>query len=91
MIGARRIRSDKLREDQYIKGYARSLEEERVEWNGDNDAKNMWEQVKRPMVGSTSGLWLSESVWWKDEIKVAIKRKKAAWKEVYAASDEEAK
>ena len=29
-------------------------------------------------------------VWWKDEIKAAVRRKEAAWKEVLAASDEEA-
>ena len=32
-----------------------------------------------------------KSVWWNDEIKTAIKRKEAAWKEALAASDEEAK
>ena len=29
-------------------------------------------------------------MWWNDEIKAAIKRKEAAWKEMLAASDEEA-
>ena len=29
------------------------------------------------------------SVWWNDEVKVAVRRKEAAWKEVLAASDEE--
>ena len=32
-----------------------------------------------------------KSVWWNDEIKAAVRRKDAAWKEVLAASDEEAK
>ena len=31
------------------------------------------------------------SVWWSDEIKAAVRRKEAAWKEVLATSDEEAK
>ena len=30
-------------------------------------------------------------MWWNDEIKAAARRKEAAWKEVLAASDEEAK
>ena len=43
-------------------------------------------------------MWLSGSggnnqkrVWWNDEIKAVGTRKEAAWKEVLAASDEEAK
>ena len=32
-----------------------------------------------------------KSVWWKDEVNVAVRRKEAAWKEVLADSDEEAK
>ena len=32
-----------------------------------------------------------KSVWWNDEVKAAVRRKEAAWKEVLAASDEEAK
>ena len=32
-----------------------------------------------------------KSVWWKDKIKVAVKRKETAWKRVLAASDEETK
>ena len=45
VIGARRIRSEKLREHQYRKGYVRSLEGKRVEWDGDNNVEYMWEQV----------------------------------------------
>ena len=33
----------------------------------------------------------SKSVWWNDEVKSAVRRKKADWKEVLAGSDEEAK
>ena len=36
VLGARRIRSEKQREDLYREGYARSLETERVEGDGDN-------------------------------------------------------
>ena len=39
--GARRIRSEKLREHQYKEGYARSLEGKRVEWDGDNNVDHM--------------------------------------------------
>ena len=31
------------------------------------------------------------SVWWNDELKTAVRRNEVAWKEVLAASDEEAK
>ena len=33
---ARRIISEKLREQYYSEGYARSLEGKRVEWDGEN-------------------------------------------------------
>ena len=51
VIEARRIRSEKLREDQYREGYARSLEGKGPEWDGENNVKHMWEQVA--MVEST--------------------------------------
>ena len=50
MIGARRIISEKLREHQYVYGYARSLEGKRVVWVGDNKVEHMWEQVIWAMV-----------------------------------------
>ena len=53
VVGARRIRSEKLREHQYGGGYARSLEDQGVEWDGKNNVKHMWEQVKQTMVEST--------------------------------------
>ena len=34
--------------------YARSLEGKRVEWEGENNAKHMWEQVKWAMVESVN-------------------------------------
>ena len=37
MDGARRIRSEKLREHKYKEEYARS----RVEWDGENNVKHM--------------------------------------------------
>ena len=33
----------------------------------------------------------TQSVWWNDEIKAAVRRKESAWKVVLAASDEETK
>ena len=51
VVGARRIRSEKLRVDRYREGYARSLEGKRVEGDGDN-VEHMWEQMKRAMVES---------------------------------------
>ena len=30
-------------------------------------------------------------MWWNDEIKTAVKRKEAVWKEVFSDSDEEIK
>ena len=32
-----------------------------------------------------------KSVWWNDDIKATVRRKEAAWKEVLAVSDGEAK
>ena len=46
VVGARRIRSEKLRKHQYRERCARSPEGKGVEWDGDN----MWEQVKRIML-----------------------------------------
>ena len=41
MVGARRIRSEKLSEHQYREGYARSLEGRGVEWDGENNVDHM--------------------------------------------------
>ena len=49
---AGRVRSEKLREHQYTEGYMRSLEGKRVGWDGENNVKHMWEQVKWGMVES---------------------------------------
>ena len=49
MVGARRIRSEKLRENRHREEYARSLEGKRVEGDGDN-FEHMREQVKGAMV-----------------------------------------
>ena len=50
--GARRIRSDKLRENQYREGYNGPLERKIIEWDGEYNVEQMWEQVKWAMVKS---------------------------------------
>ena len=52
VVGARRIRNEKLREHPYREGYARFHEGKGVQWDGDNNIQHMWEQVKRTMVES---------------------------------------
>ena len=55
----------------------------------------MWEQVKQAMVESAREVCGSKivggnnpkSVWWNEEVKVAVRRKEAAWKVVEAARD----
>ena len=44
--GARRIRREKLREHQYMEGYARCLESKRVKWEGEN-VEQMREQYNK--------------------------------------------
>ena len=52
MDGARRIRSEKLKEYGYREGYAKFFEGKRVEWDRENNVENMWERVKRAMTES---------------------------------------
>ena len=52
MDGARRIRSEKLKEHQYREGHARFLEKNRTEWKGESYIEHMWDQVKRAMIES---------------------------------------
>ena len=59
----------------------------------------MWEQVKPAMFESARevcgsvlvGGGTPKIVWWNDQVKAAVKRKKDAWKEVLGARDEDAK
>ena len=53
VVGARKIRSEKLREDWYREEYTRSLEGKELEWNGYNNVEHMWEEVKLTMLEST--------------------------------------
>ena len=50
--GARRIRSEKLREHLYRERYCRSREGKGVVWDGNNTVGYMWGQVKWAMVES---------------------------------------
>ena len=50
MVRNRRIRRGKMREHQYREGYARSLEGKGVEWDGDDNVKHIWDQVKWEIV-----------------------------------------
>ena len=52
VVGARRIRNEKMREHRYREGYARSFEGKGVEWDGENNVEHMWEQAKWTMVES---------------------------------------
>ena len=95
MVGARRIRSKKLRGHECREGYARYLEGEGGEWNGDNNVEHMWEMEIQPMVESAREICGSvrdggknpKSVWWNEEIKSAVTKKETVWKGVLAASD----
>ena len=42
MVGNKRIRSEKLRKNQYKEENARSLEMMGVEWGGENKVEHMW-------------------------------------------------
>ena len=52
MVGARMVRSEKLREHHYREGFIRSLEGKGVEWGGDHNVEHMLELVKWTMVES---------------------------------------
>ena len=99
VAGARRNRSEKLREHQYREGCARSLGAKGVEWDRENNVEHKWEQVKWVVVESARKVCGSlrvegknpKCVWWDDEVKAAVRRKEAAWREVLTASDEESR
>ena len=46
VVGARKVRSEKLREHHYREEYVRSSEGKGVEWDRDNNVEHMWGQVK---------------------------------------------
>ena len=81
VVGARRIRSKKLRGHKYREGYARSLEGKGVELDGNNNVEHMWEKVKRAMVEIAREVCSSlrvggknpKGLWWNDEIKASVR------------------
>ena len=79
-----RSRSEKLGEHQYREGYARTIESKREE-----NIEYMWEQLKGAMVNSVREIYVCER--WNNEVKAAVEREEAVWKEMLGASDEDAK
>ena len=62
VVGARRIRSERLREHQCRGGYARPLEGKGIKWYEDDNVEHMWEQVKWTMEERARlSVWLCES------------------------------
>ena len=60
----------------------------------ENNVEHMWKQMELAVVESGSvrvGGKKPKSVWWNDQVKAMVKRKKAAWKKVLGAKDEDAK
>ena len=59
VVGARSIRSEKLREHQYRERYARSLEGKGVEWNGDNSVQQRmwWNDEIEAAIRRREGAW----------------------------------
>ena len=63
-----------------------------------NNVENIWDLLKRAMVESAREVCGSvrtreknpKIVWWNDEVKAAVRRREAAWKEMLPVSDEEA-
>ena len=92
--GARRIKSEKLRNHQYMEGYVRRLEC-KVNWDKGRNVEKMLERVKRAKVDSAREVYGSarvegknpKNIWLNEVIKAAINRKMAAWMEVLGARD----
>ena len=71
------------------KRYATSLEEKRVEFDGDNNVEYMW--VKRALAEGASEVCGSvrvggknpKSVWWNDEIKAAVRERRQLGRECW--------
>ena len=53
MNGERRIRNEKLREQQYMERYARRHNSKRVEWGGGRNAEENVRASVRKMCGSS--------------------------------------
>ena len=55
--------------------HIKTLEGKGVEWDGNNSAKHMWDQVKQLIIESARevGGKNPNCVWWNDEVKVGGK------------------
>ena len=51
--GARRIISEKLKENHYREGDVRCIETKRVEWDKESNDEHLWQHVKRGNVDKT--------------------------------------
>ena len=66
-----------MRNGGHISTDARALKWKRVEWDGENNVKYMWLQVKRAMVESARGVWGSVRVGGKNPKSVLEQRGKS--------------
>ena len=80
--GAKRIKSEKLREHHYVEGYGRCLGGKRAELDEDRNAEQMQEQVKRGMNDTAREVCSSvrvvgknyKNVWRNDVVKDTVER-----------------
>ena len=76
-MGFRRIRRNKLREQQYREEYAKCFESKRVEWNEDSNVEHMWAVVDSAREKCSSlrdGGERTQRMWWNDVVEPAIER-----------------
>ena len=52
VIESRKLRNEKLREQQYIEEYVRYFESKKLERDERRNVEHIWEQVKRAVVDS---------------------------------------
>ena len=60
----RRIRSEKLKEHQYMEECAWGLESKKVDWNEGGNIEQIWQQAKREMVDSERTQRMCNGMMW---------------------------